>query len=49
MNIQAYAALSHHGTDWSEAFLRAVDALREQGGGVLTVPPGDYTTGPIRL
>ena len=49
MNIQAYAALSHHGGDWSEAFLRAVDALREQGGGVLTVPPGDYPTGPIRL
>ena len=49
MNLHDYAALSHDGTNWTEAFSAAVDGLRKQGGGVLTVPPGVYPTGPIRL
>ena len=49
MDLLEYAALSHGGMDWSEAFAQAVAGLRRQGGGVLTVPPGDYPTGPIRL
>jgi len=49
MNIRDYAAFSHGGTDWTEAFIRAVDDLKQQGGGVLTVPAGEYPTGSIRL
>ena len=49
MNILEFAALSHDGQNWADAFAQAVDALRGQGGGVLTVPPGEYLTGPIRL
>lgn len=49
MNIRDYHALSHEGTDWTESFRAAIDALRAQGGGVLTVPAGDYPTGSIRL
>lgn len=49
MNIREYYALSREGKDWTEAFRAAIDALRQQGGGVLTVPAGDYPTGSIRL
>jgi len=48
-NIRDYAANSREGRDWTEAFLRAVADLRAQGGGVLTVPAGEYPTGSIRL
>ena len=49
MNLLDYRHLSHDGKDWTEAFAAAIDALRGQGGGVLTVPPGDYPTASIRL
>ena len=49
MDIRAYEAYSSGGKDWTEAFIRAIDDLRAQGGGVLTVPAGDYPTGSIRL
>ena len=49
MNIREYAAYSRNGTDWTQAFIQAIDALKEQGGGVLNVPAGIYPTGPIRL
>ncbi len=49
MNIREYAQFSRNGRDWTEAFLRAVDDLKRQGGGVLTVPAGEYPTGSIRL
>ncbi|MCH5286904.1 MAG: glycoside hydrolase family 28 protein [Christensenellaceae bacterium] len=49
MNIRDYAALSHNRADWTEAFSAAISDLRRQGGGVLTVPPGDYLTAPIQL
>ncbi len=49
MNLLDYAALSHQGTDWTEAFAKAIEDIRQQGGGVLTVPAGEYPTGSIRL
>ena len=49
MNIRDYTELSHDRTNWTEAFAAAITDLRWQGGGVLTVPPGDYPTAPIRL
>lgn len=49
MNILDFSHLSHEGTDWTAAFSAAIDVLRVQGGGVLTVPAGDYPTGSIRL
>ena len=49
MNIRDYAAYSRNGQDWTEAFIRAIDDLKQQGGGVLTVPAGEYPTGSIRL
>ena len=49
MNIRDYAAHSAGGMDWTEAFRRAIDDMKRQGGGVLTVPTGEYPTGSIRL
>ena len=48
-DIREYAALSHDGQDWTEAFASAVADLKAQGGGVLNVPAGVYPTGSIRL
>ena len=49
MDIRQFSALSENGADWTRAFQTACEALRDAGGGVLTVPAGDYPTGPIRL
>ena len=49
MLLTEFAAYSKQGTDWTEAFALALRTLREQGGGVLTVPAGDYPTGPVEL
>ncbi|MGN1018930.1 MAG: hypothetical protein ACI4O7_01040, partial [Aristaeellaceae bacterium] len=49
MNIRELEHLSRGGRDWTEAFHTAVGQLRAQGGGVLTVPAGEYPTGSIRL
>ena len=48
MDITDYSAWSHDGQDWTEAFQRAIGAMKNQGGGELTVSPGVYPTGPIR-
>ncbi|MBR3764033.1 MAG: glycoside hydrolase family 28 protein [Clostridia bacterium] len=48
-DIREYAALSHDGADWTEAFACAAADLKAQGGGVLNVPAGVYPTGSIRL
>ena len=37
------------GNDNSEAFLRALDHLRQHGGGTLTVTVGVWETGPITI
>jgi len=49
MNIRDYAAFSRNGQDWTEAFQRAIADLKNQGGGILSVPAGIYPTGSIRL
>lgn len=49
MDIREFSAFSRQGADWTEAFRQAIAALRAQGGGILTVPPGEYPTGAIRL
>lgn len=49
MNICDYAAYSRDGRNWTEAFFRAIDDMKQQSGGVLTVPTGEYPTGSIRL
>ncbi len=48
LNIRNYAAYSRDGQDWTEAFIRAIEDMRERGG-VLNVPAGVYPTGSIRL
>ncbi|MBQ7850532.1 MAG: glycoside hydrolase family 28 protein [Clostridia bacterium] len=48
ISIRDYAVYSHEGTDWTEAFIRAIEDLKPRGG-VLTVPAGEYPTGSIRL
>ncbi len=49
MNITEYAFLSRGGRDWTDAFNAALEKIRDQGGGVLNVPAGDYLTSSIRL
>ncbi|MBP5225708.1 MAG: glycoside hydrolase family 28 protein [Lachnospiraceae bacterium] len=49
MIITEFRHLSHDGSDWTEAFEAAVAELAANGGGVLSVPPGVYPTGSIRL
>ncbi len=49
LNIRDYAQYSREGRDWTEAFISAIDDMKQQGGGVLTVPAGEYPTGSIRL
>ena len=49
MDIRDYAARSHGGADWTEAFCAAIADIKAQGGGVLTVPAGVYMTAPIKL
>lgn len=49
LNIRDYAAYSHDGRDWTEAFRRAIDDMKHQGGGTLIVPAAEYPTGSIRL
>ena len=34
---------------WTDCFAQAIAALHKAGGGVLTVPTGEYSTGPIEL
>lgn len=49
MNILEYQNLSMRGSDWTNAFAKAVKDLVQKGGGTLFVPSGRYPTGPIRL
>lgn len=49
INIRDYESYSHGGSDWTEAFIRAIDDMKTIGGGVLNVPTGEYPTGSIRL
>ena len=49
ISILNYGAKADGVTDNTEAFAKAIDHLRKQGGGHLNVPAGIYLTGPITL
>jgi DNA sulfur modification protein DndE len=49
LNLTNFDALGDGVTLNSEAFARAIAELAEKGGGTLTVPPGIWLTGPIKL
>lgn len=44
-----FSHLSREGADWTDAFKTALEQIRQNGGGELFVPAGDYPTGAIRL
>lgn len=48
MDIVEFAAFAQNG-DWTEAFKKAAQALKQSGGGVINVPPGEYQTRSIQL
>jgi polygalacturonase len=48
-NLLDYGAKADGRSPNDTAFRRAIDAVREAGGGTLIVPAGDYLTGPIEL
>ena len=48
MNINEYSHVTEQGL-WTNAFAEAMKTLTSQGGGILTVPAGQYITGPIQL
>jgi polygalacturonase len=48
-NLRDFSATGDGRTASDPAFQRALAAVREAGGGVLVVPPGDYLTGPLEL
>jgi polygalacturonase len=47
--VTAFGAAGDGSTDDTAAFRRAVQVCHARGGGHVTVPPGDYATGPIHL
>lgn len=49
ISILNYGAKADGVTDNTDAFAKAIDHLRKQGGGHLNVPAGIYLTGPITL
>ncbi len=44
-----FGAVGNGKTDCTKAFAEAAEAIRKAGGGTISVPPGKYLTGPIRL
>src|ERR1700677_3986698 len=48
-NLMDYGAVADGHTSNTEAFARAVAAVDKAGGGTLSVPAGNYFTGPINL
>lgn len=48
-DITRFGAVGDGVTDCTEAFRAAVAACHRAGGGRVTVPPGDFLTGPIHL
>jgi polygalacturonase len=49
VKLTDFGAVGDGRTDNSEAFRRAIQAVEEAGGGKLTIPPGLWLTGPLRL
>jgi polygalacturonase len=48
-NILDYGAKRDASAPATEAFRRAIQAAKAEGGGTIYVPPGKYTSGPIEL
>jgi polygalacturonase len=48
-SLSDYGAVADGKTPNTEAFQRAIAAVKAAGGGTLTVPAGDYLTGPLVL
>jgi len=48
-NIKQFGATGERTHDAREAIQKAVDACAEAGGGMVYVPPGEYTSGTIHL
>jgi polygalacturonase len=48
-SLKDFGAVPDGKTPNTDAFHRAIDAVARAGGGTLTVPAGDYFTGPIEL
>jgi len=48
-NVTDYGARGDTVTTNTSSFQQTIDACLKSGGGVVTVPPGDYLTGPLTL
>ncbi|MBI5387527.1 MAG: right-handed parallel beta-helix repeat-containing protein [Verrucomicrobia bacterium] len=48
-NVKDYAATGRKADDARPAIQRAIDACAVAGGGIVRVPPGDYTAGTLHL
>lgn len=48
-NIKTYGASGRKSDDARPAIQAAIDACAASGGGMVYIPPGDYTTGSLRL
>src|SRR5579859_5981593 len=48
-DITKYAAVADGTTDCTAPIARAIDACAQAGGGHVTVPAGEFLTGPVRL
>ncbi|HET9011657.1 MAG TPA: glycosyl hydrolase family 28-related protein, partial [Gemmatimonadaceae bacterium] len=48
-DVTQYGATGRRGDSATKAIQDAIDACADAGGGVVYVPPGEYTTGAIRL
>lgn len=49
LNILDYRKYSENGSDWTDAFTKAVADIKQAGGGTLSVPAGVYKTANITL
>lgn len=49
VSLDQYGGIGDGRFDNSQAFLRALQDIKSQGGGTLTAPPGIWRTGPIDL
>ncbi len=49
INVRDLGAAGDGTTKDTEAFKKAIDKCKEQGGGTIYVPAGEYLTGPIQL
>jgi polygalacturonase len=48
-NVMGYGATGKKNDDARPAFQQAIDACGKSGGGTVFVPPGEYTSGQLRL